>query len=284
MSGILVIYKEAGMTSRDVVNKVGKLLHTKKIGHTGTLDPMATGVLILCIGSSTKIVELLIATEKEYIAEITLGIETDTLDSTGTILKKENTLVSKDQIETVLKSMVGEYLQEVPLYSAIHVNGKKLYEYARNKEEVKLPSRMVTIYSLELLQYNENTFTIKTKVSKGTYIRSLVRDIAKKLNTVGIMSKLERTKQGSFELKDCVTLEDIEKGKYSFLSVKEALKAYPFIEVDEKMKNKIKNGQLIFNEYDQPIILFLDQQQNPLALYHTYEKNDEYLKPWKMFC
>ena len=205
MSGILVVYKEAGMTSRDVVNKVGRLLHTKKIGHTGTLDPMATGVLVLCVGSSTKIVELLTATEKEYIAEITLGIETDTLDSTGTILKKENILVSKDQIETILKSMVGEYSQEVPLYSAIRVNGKKLYEYARNKEEVKLPSRMVTIYSLELLQYSENTFTIKTKVSKGTYIRSLVRDIAKKLNTAGIMSRLERTKQGLFELKDCVT-------------------------------------------------------------------------------
>lgn len=179
MSGILVVYKEAGMTSRDVVNKVGKLLHTKKIGHTGTLDPIATGVLVLCVGSATKIVELLTATEKEYIAEVTLGIETDTLDNTGSILKKENVLISKEQIEAVLKSMVGDYLQEVPLYSAIHVNGKKLYEYARNKEEVKLPTRMVSIYSLELLQYNENKFTIKTKVSKGTYIRSLIRDISK---------------------------------------------------------------------------------------------------------
>lgn len=283
MSGILVVYKEAGMTSRDVVNKVGKLLHTKKVGHTGTLDPMATGILVLCVGSATKIVELLTATEKEYIAEITLGVETDTLDSTGMILKKENVSVSKEQIEKTLKSMVGEYLQEVPLYSAIHVNGKKLYEYARNKEEVELPARMVKIYSLELVQYSENTFMIKTKVSKGTYIRSLVRDIAKKLNTVGIMSKLERVKQGAFELKDCVTLEDIENGKYSFLSVKEALKDYPFIEVDEKMEYKIKNGQILKNNFGNSTILFLDQNKNPLALYHTYEKDKEYLKPWKMF-
>lgn len=283
MSGILVVYKEAGMTSRDVVNKVGKLLHTKKIGHTGTLDPIATGVLVLCVGSATKIVELLTATEKEYIAEVTLGIETDTLDNTGSILKKENVLISKEQIEAVLKSMVGDYLQEVPLYSAIHVNGKKLYEYARNKEEVKLPTRMVSIYSLELLQYNENKFTIKTKVSKGTYIRSLIRDISKKLNTVGIMSKLERIKQGAFELKDCVTLEDIEKGNYSFISIKEALKKYPFIKVDEKMEKKIKNGQILKNDFGFSIVLFLDQNENPLALYHIYEKDQEYLKPWKMF-
>lgn len=283
MSGILVVYKEAGMTSRDVVNKVGKLLHTKKIGHTGTLDPIATGVLVLCVGSATKIVELLTATEKEYIAEVTLGIETDTLDNTGSILKKENVLISKEQIEAVLKSMVGDYLQEVPLYSAIHVNGKKLYEYARNKEEVKLPTRMVSIYSLELLQYNENKFTIKTKVSKGTYIRSLIRDISKKLNTVGIMSKLERIKQGAFELKDCVTLEDIEKGNYSFISIKEALKKYPFIKVDEKMEKKIKNGQILKNDFGFSIVLFLDQNENPLTLYHTYEKDQDYLKPWKMF-
>lgn len=283
MSGILVVYKEAGMTSRDVVDKVGHFLHTKKVGHTGTLDPMATGILILCVGKATKIVELLTATEKEYIAEITLGIETNTLDSTGIILKQEKVSISKQQIEAVLKSMVGEYLQEVPLYSAVHVDGKKLYEYARNKEEVKLPSRIVSIYSLELLQYSGNKFTIKTKVSKGTYIRSLVRDIAKKMNTVGIMSKLERVKQGSFELKDCVTLEDIENNEYHFLSIKEALKNYPHFEVDEELKLKIKNGQILKNEFGNSIILFLDQDQAPLALYHTYEKDKTYLKPWKMF-
>ena len=244
MTGILSIYKESGMTSRDVVDKVGKQLRTKKIGHTGTLDPMATGVLVLCIGKATKIVELLTATEKEYVAEITLGIETDTLDITGNMLNKEKVSVTKEQVEEVLRSMVGDYLQEVPLYSAIHVGGKKLYEYARNNEKVTLPSRMVTIYSLELLQYNKNKFTIKTKVSKGTYIRSLVRDIAKKLNTIGTMSKLERIKQGTFGLHDCFTLEDIENNQYSLLSIKEALKDYPMVQINAELEHKIKNGQI----------------------------------------
>lgn len=283
MNGILVVYKEAGMTSRDVVNQVGKILHTKKIGHTGTLDPMATGILVLCVGKATKIVELLTATEKEYIAEITLGIMTDTLDSTGKIIKKEPVFVSKEQIEKVLKSMIGNYLQEVPLYSAIHVDGKKLYEYARNEEEVVLPSRMVTIYSLELLEYTNNKFVIKTKVSKGTYIRSLVRDIAKKLNTVGVMSKLERTKQGIFELKDCVKLEEIEQNKDALLPIKEALKHYPTIQVDLELEKRIRNGQIIKNIYEKPIILFVDSKEEPLALYQIYQKDNTYLKPWKMF-
>lgn len=283
MTGILVINKKAGMTSRDVVNEVGKLLHTKKIGHTGTLDPMATGVLVLCVGKATKIAELLTATEKEYVAEITLGIETDTLDNTGTILKQENVSCSKEQIENVLKSMVGEYLQEVPLYSAIHVDGKKLYEYARNHEEVKLPSRMVTIYSLELVQYTTNKFTIRTKVSKGTYIRSLIRDIAKKLNTIGVMSKLERTQQGIFPLKDSVTIENIRNHTYSILSIKDALISYPMISVNQELEKKIKNGQIIKNEFGKSIILFLNGDQEPLALYKVYPKDEEYLKPWKMF-
>ncbi|MCI9233761.1 MAG: tRNA pseudouridine(55) synthase TruB [Bacilli bacterium] len=283
MTGILVINKKAGMTSRDVVNEVGKLLHTKKIGHTGTLDPMATGVLVLCVGKATKIAELLTATEKEYVAEITLGIETDTLDNTGTILKQENVSCSKEQIENVLKSMVGEYLQEVPLYSAIHVDGKKLYEYARNHEEVKLPSRIVTIYSLELVQYTTNKFTIRTKVSKGTYIRSLIRDIAKKLNTIGVMSKLERTQQGIFPLKDSVTIENIKNHTYSILSIKDALISYPMISVNQELEKKIKNGQIIKNEFGKSIILFLNGDQEPLALYKVYPKDEEYLKPWKMF-
>lgn len=282
MNGILVVYKEQGMTSRDVVNQVGKILHTKKIGHTGTLDPMATGVLVLCIGKATKLVELLTSTEKEYIAEITFGIETDTLDITGSILKKESVSIHKQQIETVLKSMIGTYEQEVPIYSAIHVNGKKLYEYARNKEKVKLPSRKVTIFKLQLMDMQKNKATISTKVSKGTYIRSLVRDITRKLKTTGTMSKLKRTKQGNFTLENAYTLEEIENGNFKILDVKEVLKNYKTIIVDEIMEQKIKNGQLLKQEYDEPIILFLNQTEKPLALYHTYEKDKEYLKPWKM--
>lgn len=284
MNGILVVYKPIGMTSRDVVNTVGKYLGTKKIGHTGTLDPMASGVLVLCVGKATKLVELLTATEKEYIAEVTLGIETDTLDSTGTILKEEVVHVTKDKIETVLHSMIGRYKEEVPLYSAIHVNGKKLYEYARNHEEVILPTREVTIFQLNLIEMKRpNVFSIATKVSKGTYIRSLVRDIANHLETIGTMSKLERVKQGTFGIKDCVTLEDIQNGKYLLLPIKEVLSHYPMIELGEKMEEKIKHGQLIFNEYHHSVILFLSKRGEPLALYHTYEKDPKYLKPWKMF-
>lgn len=282
MNGILVVYKEKGMTSRDVVNKVEKILHTKKIGHTGTLDPMATGVLVLCIGKSTKLVELLTSSLKEYLAEITFGIETDTLDITGTILKEEKTSIIKENVEKVLESMVGTYEQEVPLYSAIHVNGKKLYEYARNNEEVKLPTRKVTIFKLELLKLSDTTATIVAKVSKGTYIRSLVRDIARKLGTIGTMSKLERIKQGNFTLEDTCTLEEIENGNFKILNVKEVLKNYKTVIVDEIVEQKIKNGQLLKQIYEEPVILFLNQSEHPLALYHTYEKDKEYLKPWKM--
>lgn len=284
MNGILVVYKPMGMTSRDVVNIVGKYLGTKKIGHTGTLDPMASGVLVLCVGKATKLVELLTISEKEYIAEVTLGVETDTLDITGTILKKEIADVTKEQIETALCSMIGHYQEEVPLYSAIRINGKKLYEYARSHEEVILPTRNVTIFQLKLIEMkNANVFSIATKVSKGTYIRSLVRDIAYHLGTIGTMSKLERVKQGTFGIKDCVTLEEIQNGNYVLLPIKEVLSHYPMIELDKEMAEKIKHGQLIFNEYHHSIILFLSKNQEPLALYHTYEKDPNYLKPWKMF-
>ena len=283
MDGILVVYKPKGMTSRDVVNKVGRILKIKKIGHTGTLDPLATGVLVLCIGKATKIVELLTATEKEYIAEMSFGIETDTLDSTGNIIKEEDFIVDEEKIEKVFSSLTGTYKQEVPLYSAIHVNGKKLYEYARNNEEVILPSRDVTISHLELLSIEENKVLFKTRVSKGPYIRSLIRDIAKKLDTVAVMSKLERIKQGNFTLDSSFTLEQIENNNFSLLSIAEALKEYPSIIVSNELEEKIKNGNLLYNDYERDNILFLNQNNIPLALYHIYEKDRSYLKPWKMF-
>lgn len=283
MDGILVVYKPVGMTSRDVVNKVSKILGTKKVGHTGTLDPLASGILILCIGKATKLVELLTATEKEYRAEVTLGIQTDTLDITGTILERKNFDITENQILEVLDSMIGTYEQEVPLYSAIHVDGKKLYEYARENKDVKLPTKAVTIFSLNLISMeDENHFSFDTKVSKGTYIRSLIRDITLRLGTVGTMSKLERIRQGSFELKNSFTLNQIEEGHYSILPIMEVLKNYPSVIVDKEMEKKIKNGQLLKNKYHYSEILFLNVENKPLALYHTYEKDDCYLKPWKM--
>lgn len=282
MDGILIVNKKEGITSREVVNRIGKILDTKKIGHTGTLDPMATGVLILCIGKATKLVELLTATEKEYIAEMTLGIETDTLDITGTILKEEPFEVNQKEVEQIFQTMIGSYEQEVPLYSAIHIKGKKLYEYARNQEEVKLPSRTVTILDLELLEINQNKILFRTKVSKGTYIRSLVRDIAHNLNTIGTMSKLTRIKQGKFKIEDSFTLEEIEQQNFSLLPIKDVLTDYKTIEVDCLLEQKIKNGQLILSQYEDTTILFLSKNGTPLALYHTYQKDPTYLKPWKM--
>ena len=156
MKGLLVINKPEGYTSRDVVNIVSHVLHEKRVGHTGTLDPLATGVLVICIGKYTKLVDLLTSLNKEYIAEIKLGIETDTLDITGNILKKEKVHVEKLDLLKVFSKFIGEYQMEVPKYSAIKVNGKKLYEYARNEEKVELPVKTVHIYELELLSFYQD--------------------------------------------------------------------------------------------------------------------------------
>ena len=155
MNGILLVNKPAGITSRDVVNKVGKILGTKKIGHTGTLDPMATGVLVLCIGSATKLVEILTSTNKEYEAEMILGISTDTYDITGNILEDSKVIKSKEDVNKAISSMKGTCLQEVPIYSAVKIDGKKLYEYARENKEIELPKREVTISSIDLLDIKE---------------------------------------------------------------------------------------------------------------------------------
>src|SRR5574344_962339 len=202
MNGVVVINKEQGYKSRDVVKVVNKKIKTKKIGHTGTLDPMATGVLVICVGTATKLVELLSTNDKEYIAEITFGIKTDIYDITGTVLEESNAHIEENRVIDALNDMIGIYDQEVPIYSAIKVNGKKLYEYARNNEEVVIPKKEVEIKSLKLLkleyQNHKTIITIKCSVSKGTYIRSIANDLANKLETIGCMSKLQRTKQGDF--------------------------------------------------------------------------------------
>lgn len=287
MNGILLINKEENYTSRDVVNKVGKILGTKKVGHTGTLDPLATGVLVLCIGSTTKLNEILTSTYKEYEAEITLGLLTDTLDITGNVLKEENVKVNKEQILESLNRMTGKYIQEVPIYSAVKVNGKKLYEYARAGESVELPKREVDIKELELvgdIRYidNKTIFNIRCLVSKGTYIRALVNDIAISLNTIGVMSKLNRTKQGRFKLEDCHTLNDIENGNYKLISVDEVLNEYPRVMVEGREEKLVSNGAIIDNKWDKSEILFVDKNNILIALYKIYEKDETKLKSWKM--
>ena len=246
-NGILIVNKPSGITSRDVVNIVGKTLNTKKVGHTGTLDPMATGVLVLCIGNALKVCELITANDKEYIAKVILGIETETLDTTSPIINTKKTNITKEEIEKILNSFKGSYLQEVPKYSAVKINGKKLYEYAREGKEIELPKKMVTIYDIQLISdityYNDTTsFYIKTTVSKGTYIRSLIRDIGYKLNTYGCMDSLERTRQGIFNIDNSYTLEEIKNNNYKLLSIEESLPNIPLVEVDNKTLFKIRNG------------------------------------------
>ena len=210
MNGVLIINKPKDYTSRDVINKLNKLLGTKKIGHTGTLDPLATGVLVIAIGSYTKLVNELTSLDKEYIAEIKLGIKTDTGDITGNILEENyNYNITKENIINIFNNFPKEYEQTVPKYSAVKINGKKLYEYARENIEIELPKRMVNIYSLELLEFNNDIIKFKTKVSKGTYIRSLIEDLCYKLNVIGTMNSLVRTKQGRFNIENALNLEDI---------------------------------------------------------------------------
>ena len=272
-SGIIVINKPKDLTSRDVVNIVSKNLNTKKVGHNGTLDPLATGVLVICFGKYTKLNDLLTSHEKEYIAEVTLGLETDTLDITGKILNQNIPHITKDELFKTLKNFEKNYNQEVPKYSAVKVGGKKLYEYAREGKEVTLPKKEVTIYQNELLSFEENKFTFKTKVSKGTYIRSLIRDILSSLNETGTMSNLTRTKQGIFKLDGSYTLEDIKQGNFKVLKVKDVLNI-PKIIAEGNLKKQIINGAKIKGTYPNEV-LFLDKEGNELAI---YEKDNEYLK------
>lgn len=288
MNGIIIVNKPYGYTSRDIVNILCKKFKTKRIGHTGTLDPIATGVLILCIGSATKLVEALTSDDKEYIATVELGTLTDTLDNTGNVIKEEKTNVNVNQIKKALEKMQGVYEQEVPIYSAVKINGKKLYEYAREGINVDLPKRMVNIKSLELInnikyENNKTTFQIRCHVSKGTYIRSLVNDIAHELGTVGTMTSLNRVKQGIFNISDAYTLEDIENDNYKLLSIKEALSNVKQVIVSGEVLFKIKNGTRLENIYHSDKVLFLDEFDNEIALYKTLDNDDKILKVYKMF-
>ena len=211
MNGILILNKENGITSAEELNKVKRILGEKKIGHTGTLDPMATGVLVVLLGKCTKLSDVITSLTKEYIATVKIGIKTDTLDITGNILEQRKEMLEKDTLSNVINSFKKTYEQEVPSYSSVRIDGKHLYEYAREGIEVELPKRKVTIHEIELLEIKEDEFTFKCLVSKGTYIRSLIRDICDELGIIGTMSALERTKQGVFEIKDSYSMEDIEK-------------------------------------------------------------------------
>ena len=282
MDGIVIIDKESGYTSRDVVNIVGKIFKTKKVGHTGTLDPLATGVLVICVNKATKLVELLTSLDKEYIADFTMGIDTDTLDSDGNILSEEDNHYTKEEIEFALKEMVKTYKQEVPKYSAVKVNGRKLYEYARNNEEVALPKHEVTIYSLELLdinyQNNKTNIKVKAHVSKGTYIRSLGKDIASILNTTAIMTSLRRTKQGNFNIEEAIKIDNLKED--NLITLDKVLSNYECRELDDNTYKYVINGRPIENKEQKEYLLYT-KEGTVLALYKDDTKG--YLKPFKMF-
>ena len=275
----MAINKPFGVTSFDVVNEISHLYGISKVGHTGTLDPIARGVLLVTVGQATKIVELLTANDKEYIADVELGYETDTLDNTGTILKRKE-IPNNINLKETLNSFKKTYLQEVPIYSAIKVDGKKLYEYARNNKEVTLPKKEVTIKEIELLKENNNTFTFKTLVTKGCYIRSLIRDIGLSLNTYATMTSLIRTKQGKVSIENTNTLEELQKGEAKSYSIEEVLD-YPTIIVDKDLEFKIKNGQKINNTWKITNRCIFKNQENKLL--GIYERDNLMLKVWKNF-
>jgi len=272
---VLYINKPKGVTSFDVVNSISKKFGIKRVGHTGTLDPLATGVLIVAVGSACKVVELLTSEDKEYIATVELGYSTDTLDIEGKVLDKEEV---KDNlnIEEVLNSFKKTYLQEVPIYSAVKVNGKKLYEYARNNIDVELPKKEVTIKEIELLEKTNNSFKFKCLVTKGCYIRSLIRDIAKDLNVLATMSDLVRTKQGNVSIEDTDNIDT----EFTLHSITDALD-YDIIKVDSLLEKKISNGMKINNDYNiKDKVIFINESNKLLGI---YEVEDNYLKVWKNF-
>ena len=242
MNGVLIIDKPIGVTSFDVIRDIRKEYGTKKVGHTGTLDPMATGVLPILIGDATKLSDYLMDHDKEYIAVLKLGEKRDTGDSEGNIIETSKIPnLTTQEIENTLKAFIGKISQIPPMYSAIKVNGKKLYELARKRKEIERKPRSVEIYSIELLEVEKNTENIIDKIkfkvncSKGTYIRTLCEDIAEKLGTVGYMKELRRTRVGRFTLEDinkCVSLEEILSEENAYI-------------LKENEESKLLNGVII---------------------------------------
>ena len=275
MNGIIIINKPKGCTSHDIVYKVKKMFN-EKVGHTGTLDPMAEGVLPILIGKGTLLSKYLINHDKKYIVKLQLGAKTDTADSEGKIIEERqvNTeLINEENIIEVLKSFIGKQEQIPPIYSAIKVNGKKLYEYARKGQEVELKPRQIEIYDMKLIRYSVEEKQIEFEVfcGKGTYIRSLCEDIAKKFGTVGYMKELKRIQVGDFKIENSITIDELEKN----------------ISNEEFLNNKIISIEKLFNEKnsikldDRKLQLFLNgvklTQKYDDGIYKIYNENREFI-------
>ena len=280
INGIIVINKPKEYTSHDVVAKVKKILNIKKVGHTGTLDPNATGVLPLLLNTGTKLSKYLIEHDKEYEVTLELGIKTDTADIEGNLIKKEEVNWKKlNDIEETLNTFLGEQTQIPPIYSAIKVNGKKLYEYARSGQNINIEPRNIQIYEIELqkIDKQKNEINFRVHCSKGTYIRSLCEDIAQRLGTIGYMKELTRTKVGNFTINEAVKIEEIENNKEQIIkekliSIEKFFESKESIKLNKKQLDKFLNGVKI-RIYKQENICRIYNENNEFIGIGTIEKN-----------
>ncbi|KTT84794.1 tRNA pseudouridine(55) synthase TruB [Mammaliicoccus sciuri] len=302
LDGILAIHKEVGMTSHDVVFKLRKILKTKKVGHTGTLDPEVSGVLPICVGKATRVSDYVMESGKSYRAEVTIGMSTTTEDQTGEIVDQkrvDQNLWDKDEIIATLKQLEGDIEQIPPMYSAVKVNGKKLYEYARQNIEVERPVRRVHINSIDLISdiiYENDTckFEIEVECGKGTYIRTLATQIGALLNYPAHMSHLIRLKSGGFSLEQAIKLDDlreiVEQDKLQdvILPLEYGLNGLTKITVhDKNIVTRIQNGQKIEkslideSKHDGEFVVWY--KDKAIAIMDTYDKNETLYKPKKVF-
>ncbi|MBB3906122.1 tRNA pseudouridine(55) synthase TruB [Anoxybacteroides rupiense] len=301
MDGVLLLHKPAGMTSHDCVFRIRRLLQVKKVGHTGTLDPDVSGVLPICIGKATRIAEFLTADQKTYEGEVTLGTATTTEDASGEIIavKKVDRLIRRPEIEDVFQQLTGTIKQTPPMYSAVKVNGKKLYEYARAGMEVERPTRIITIQELVLLDEKDTfsgdavSFRFRVTCSKGTYVRTLAVMIGERLGYPAHMSHLVRVASGPFLLEQCVTFAEIEKqlaaGRIDklLLPIEKALFHLPKYQINDKVAEKVKNGAVLplpdrLQSVDEPVLM-VDEQNQALALYCKHPAKPQMIKPLKVF-
>ena len=274
MNKVLYINKPSGMTSFDLCFKLRKVFDTRSIGHTGTLDPNATGVMVILLNKACKANQFLVHDTKEYIAKVVFGYETDTLDIDGQIIKEESFVAPKNRetYEAVFKDFLGVIEQIPPMTSAIKVKGKKLVDYQREGKEVEIPKRSVEIFKLELLDFNDEGFTFKTEVSSGTYIRTLMKDICSRLNCLATLVELERTKVGAIDLSECDTYEDVMNGQYHLYSLYESLAhLYEVVEVEDAQW--IMNGKHLFLDTLNDRVLVCHEQE-VLAIYERYRNNE----------
>lgn len=311
INGMINIYKEAGFTSHDVVAKLRGILKQKKIGHTGTLDPQAVGVLPVCLGNATKLCDLLTDKDKEYEAVLRLGVVTDTQDMTGEILKESEVYVTEEEAVEAVMSFVGDYNQIPPMYSALKVNGQKLYDLARQGKEVERQARPVTIHNIEIKEVNLPCIRFRVACSKGTYIRTLCHDIGEKLGCGGAMESLKRTRVGSFVAEEALTLSEVEKLRdeglveANVLKVEDVFATYPKVAAKDDGVRLLKNGNVLYRNQvvkvqgeDAPIsvkqgfTLTANVEGSLVRMYddagtfygiYEYRKNQGIYKPYKMF-